>query len=93
MSNKFLLLLVVLAVASCYGIPINVQPGDMVLNRFIRSPQRRIEARGDHNRSTGWTSSVNYHHPINKNWEAYASARRNEKFNDNSAHAGLAFKF
>ncbi|XP_055907546.1 uncharacterized protein LOC129942573 [Eupeodes corollae] len=66
---------------------------DVVLVRKARSPQGSVTGTFEHSRQGGSSASVDYNRQLSKNLEAYAGASRNFKYNDNSAHAGLRYRF
>ncbi|XP_055854846.1 uncharacterized protein LOC129918382 [Episyrphus balteatus] len=66
---------------------------DVVLVRKARSPQGSVSGIFEHSRPMGSSATIDYNHQLSKNLDVYAGASRNFKFNDNSAHAGLRYRF
>ncbi|XP_055856436.1 uncharacterized protein LOC129919545 [Episyrphus balteatus] len=71
--------------------------GFEVLQRKTRSPddepKRTVEARGEHHDRHGTSASVTYTHPVGPNMDVYGGVSRNFKYNDNSGHVGVRYKF
>ncbi|XP_055905272.1 uncharacterized protein LOC129940803 [Eupeodes corollae] len=66
---------------------------DLVLVRRARSPQGSVSGTFEHSRPMGSSATIDYNHRLSKNLDVYAGASRNFKFNDNSGHAGLRYRF
>ncbi|XP_055905276.1 uncharacterized protein LOC129940804 isoform X3 [Eupeodes corollae] len=66
---------------------------DVVLVRKARSPQGSVSGTFEHSRQDGSSATIDYNRQLSKNLDVYAGASRNFRFNDNSGHAGLRYRF
>ncbi|XP_055904069.1 uncharacterized protein LOC129939912 [Eupeodes corollae] len=104
-AAKIIILCAIISVALSASIPqqeegvieASLNEGE-VLTRHVRSPDnnqplRTVEARGEHHGRHGDSASVTYTHPVGKNVDVYGQVSRQFKYNDNSGHVGIRYKF